>query len=193
MIKKYIYQDEEYSSSQAVKRAIEKSERKRFGAEPDGTLEEKQAFWVEHSVTYTEETDPEPTLDELKQEKLNDLEYRFKRWYEQDAVVTSSLGFVADSDARAVTDVTGLITVAQSTPAESRSAVAFMDHENQAHMLDLDQLKTLQLEIIQNGQSAYQQKWTMRSAIETAENEEALSNLEIAFVGLDFSKEATTL
>ena len=193
MIKKYIYQNEEYSSSQAVKRAIEKSERKRFGAEPDGTLEEKQAFWAEHSVTYTEEPDPEPTLDELKQEKLNDLEYRFKRWYEQDAVVTSSLGFVADSDARAVTDVTGLITVAQSTPAGSRSAVAFMDHENQAHMLDLAQLKTLQLEIIQNGQSAYQQKWTMRSAIETAENEEALSNLEIAFVGLDFSKEATTL
>lgn len=190
MLKKYVYAGETYLSAWAVKRAIEKSERKRFGPEPEGTFEEKQAFWAEFGVTYTEEPDPVPTIDELKAKKTAALESAFLQWYEQDAVVTSSLGFVADSDVRAVTDVSGLITVAEATPEESRSAVAFMDHENQAHMLTLEQLKTLQLEIIQNGQSAYQQKWALRTAIESAENAEVLEAIEITFTGLDFSKEA---
>lgn len=187
MQKKYVYAGETYVSAWAVKRAIEKAENKRFGPEPEGTLEEKVAFWAEFGVTYTEEPDPVPSLDEQKATKNAALEKAFLQWYEQDAVVTSSLGFVADSDVRAVTDVSGLITVAEATPEESRSAVAFMDHENQAHMLSLEQLKTLQLEIIQNGQSAYQQKWTLRTAIESAEDAEALNAIEIKFEGFDFS------
>lgn len=190
MQKKYVYAGETYGSAWAVKRAIEKAERKRFGPEPDGTLEEKQTFWAGFGVTYSEEPDPVPTLEEQKETKNAALERAFLQWYEQDATVTSSLGFVADSDVRAVTDVSGLITVAESTPEESRSAVAFMDANNDAHMLTLDQLKTLQLEIIQNGQSAYQQKWTLRTAIENAEDAEALDEIEIKFEGLDFSKEA---
>lgn len=133
---------------------------------------------------------PDPTLEELKAAKKAELDAAFLQWYEAEAIVTSSLGFVADSDERAVTDVSGLIKVAEATPAESRQTTIFMDHDNQAHPLTLEELKLLQLEILQNGQYAYQQKWTLRSAIEAAENEEALSNLEIAFVGLDFTKEA---
>lgn len=131
---------------------------------------------------------PEPTLEEVQSYKLGELERAFLQWYEKDAVVTSSLGFVADSDVRAVTDVEGLITVSEATPEESRTTVAFMDHENVPHMLDLDQLKTLHLEIIQNGQAAYQQKWTMRNAIESAETADAVRAVEIMFEGLDFSK-----
>ena len=129
---------------------------------------------------------PEPSIDELRSAKLAQLDAAFLAWYEQDATVTSSLGFVADSDVRAVTDVSGLITVAESTPAESRTAVAFMDHENVPHLLSLDQLKTLQIEIIQNGQAAYQQKWALRTAIESAQDKDALDAVEIAFTGLDF-------
>ena len=131
---------------------------------------------------------PEPSLEEVQSYKLSELERAFLQWYEKDAVVTSSLGFVADSDVRAVTDVSGLISVAEATPEESRTTVAFMDHENVPHMLTLDQLKTLHLEIIQNGQAAYQQKWTIRSAIESAETADAVNAVEIRFVGLDFSK-----
>ena len=190
MQKKYVYAGETYGSAWAVKRAIEKAENKRFGSEPEGTLEEKVAFWAEFGVTYTEEPDPVPSLDTLKTRKEEALDRAFLQWYEQDITVTSSLGFVADSDVRAVTDVSGLITVSESAPAESRTTVAFMDHENQPHMLTLEQLKTLLLEIIQNGQAAYQQKWTIRSAIESAEDAEALDAIEIKFTGLDFSKEA---
>lgn len=131
---------------------------------------------------------PAPSIEELKTAKLTQLDAAFLQWYETDAVVTSSLGFVADSDSRAMMDVSGLVTTLESQPVESRSTVAFMDHDNQAHLLTLEQLKTVQLEIIQNGQSAYQQKWALRTAIESAEDIATINAIEIAFVGEDFSK-----
>lgn len=131
---------------------------------------------------------PAPSVDELKNAKLSQLDSAFLQWYETDAVVTSSLGFVADSDSRAMMDVSGLVTTLESQPVESRSTVAFMDANNEAHLLTLDQLKTVQLEIVQNGQSAYQQKWTLRTAIEQASTKEELDAIEIKFLAEDFSK-----
>ena len=133
---------------------------------------------------------PEPMLEEVKAWKLAELESAFLQWYEQDAVVTSSLGFVADADSRSVMDVSGLITTLEATPEEARSTVTFMDHDNVPHMLTLDQLKTMQLEIIQNGQSAYQQKWQMRSTIEAAQDKATVEAAEIKFTGVDFSTKA---
>ena len=130
---------------------------------------------------------PAPSIAELKNAKLSQLDSAFLQWYETDAVVTSSLGFVADSDARAMMDVSGLVTTLEAQPAESRASVAFMDANNEAHLLTLDQLKTVQLEIIQNGQSAYQQKWTLRTAIESAQTKEDLDAVEIKFTAEDYS------
>lgn len=131
---------------------------------------------------------PAPSIEELKTAKLTQLDSAFLQWYETDAVVTSSLGFVADSDSRAMMDVSGLVTTLESQPVESRSTVAFMDANNQPHLLSLEQLKTVQVEIIQNGQSAYQQKWSMRAAIEQATTKEELEAIEIKFSAEDFSK-----
>ena len=192
MQKFYVYKGETYHSAYAVKKAIEAAERKRFWAEPkDATLEEKQSFWKEFNVEYREEPDPvppEPTLEELKQRKLNQLEQSFLRWYETDATVVSSLGFTADSDARSMMDVSGIVTALESVPEESRSTVAFMDSSNEPHMLTLDQVKVLQLEIIGNGQAAYQQKWALRTQIEEAQDKEALEAIEVVFAPSDFSE-----
>lgn len=190
MQKKYVYAGEEFRSAWAVKRAIEKAERKRFAPEPDGTLEEKQTFWAGVGVTYTEEPDPTPSLETLKARKNAELEKAFLQWYEKDAVVVSSLGFTADSDARSMMDVSGIVTALEAEPEETRTAVAFMDHNNEAHMLTLEQVQTLRLEIIQNGQAAYQQKWALRTAIENAESDEALTAIVIKFEPMDFSQEA---
>lgn len=194
MQKFYVYKGETYHSAYAVKRAIEKAENKRFWAEPkDSTLEEKQSFWKEFNVEYREEPDPvppEPTLEELKQRKLNQLEQSFLRWYETDATVVSSLGFTADSDARSMMDVSGLVTTLEAVPEESRSTVAFMDSSNTPHLLTLEQVKVLQLEIIQNGQAAYQQKWQLRTQIEEAKDKDTLEAIEIKFTPSDFSKAA---
>lgn len=130
---------------------------------------------------------PAPNVDDVRGQKLSELDSSFMDWYENGATVTSSLGFVADSDSRAIVDISGLVTSLEAQPAETRSTVAFMDAENQAHMLTLDQLKTLQLEVIQNGQEAYAQKWALRTQIESADSVEALQAIEIKFTGLDFS------
>ena len=130
---------------------------------------------------------PEKTVDAVRTIKLSELDSAFMQWYENDATVTTSLGFVADSDARAMMDVNGLVTTLEAQPVETRASVAFMDASNQAHMLSLDQLKTVQVEIIQNGQSAYQQKWALRTAIESAQSKEELEAIEIKFTAEDFS------
>ena len=150
----------------------------------------KQKYAVGQTVTmkqYKIVEIPAPSVDELKNAKLSQLDSAFLQWYETDAVVTSSLGFVADSDARAMMDVSGLVTTLESQPAETRSTVAFMDANNQPHLLSLDQLKTVQVEIIQNGQSAYQQKWTLRTAIKEAQSKEDLEAIEIKFTAEDYS------
>ena len=131
---------------------------------------------------------PAPSIEELKTAKLTRLDSAFLQWYETDAVVTSSLGFVADSDSRAMMDVNGLVTTLEAQPVETRATVAFMDANNEPHLLSLEQLKTVQVEIIQNGQSAYQQKWSMRTAIEQATTKEELEAIEIKFSAEDFSK-----
>ena len=130
---------------------------------------------------------PAPTLEEVKTQKLSELEQKFLAWYETEATVTSSLGFVADSDSRAMMDTSGLVTTLEAQPEEARGTVAFMDHDNVAHQLTLEQMKTVNLEIIQNGQSAYAQKWALRTAIEAAETTESVNAIEIEFHGEDFS------
>ena len=185
-----IYKGENYYSVQKLRNEIFKDSGRIFGEEPK---EGREEFWAALDVTYIETPDPvppEPTLEELKQRKLNQLEQSFLRWYETDATVVSSLGFTADSDARSMMDVSGIVTALESVPEESRSTVAFMDSSNEPHELTLDQVKTLQLEIIQNGQSAYTQKWTLRTAIESAEDKEALDAITIEFTPSDFSKAA---
>lgn len=183
MIKKYVYNEQTYDSAKAVKQAIFENERLAFEAEPD---EGKVEFWAKWGVTYTEEPDPEPTLEELKTLKLNDLENVFLAWYEQDATLISSLGFECDSDARAKMDVDSLVTKAQAEGVEAYSTT-FMDAKNQPHLINFEELKTIQLEIIDAGLTAYNQKWALRTAINEAETKEDLEAIEIKFTKADFS------
>lgn len=176
MIKKYLYNGKEYRSAYQVRQAIFEAERKAFPAEPE---EGKAEFWAEHGVTYTEEEIP---LDTLKSQKLAQLDRAFMQWRNDGATLISSLGFNADCDERAMIDVNGLVTICGET-----QTVAFMDADNQPHELSVGQLKVLQAEIIQSGTLAYQAKWQLRTAIESAESREALDAIEIKFTAVDFT------
>lgn len=190
MIRKYIYQEQEYFSSYSVRQAIWKNEGKVFSAEPE---QGKAEFWAALGVTYTEEPDPvpePPTVEEVRAQKLDELEKKFLQWYEQDATLVSSLGYECDSAARAMLDISGLVIKAEADGVEKAStySTTFMDANNQPHLVGTEQLKTIQLEIVSAGQAAYQEKWTMRSQILAAENAEDLEAFEIAFTKQDFSK-----
>lgn len=134
---------------------------------------------------------PEKTVEEVRTEKKRALDSAFASWYEDGATLKSSLGFEADSDSRAMQDVNGLVTAAESSAAfadtESGGGLIFMDANNVGHQVSIDQLKTLQLEIIQAGQAAYQEKWKLRDAIEKAKTKEELGKIVIAFHPVDFS------
>lgn len=134
---------------------------------------------------------PEKTVEEVRTEKKRALDSAFTSWYEDGATLKSSLGFEADSDSRAMQDVNGLVTAAESratfADTESGGGLIFMDANNVGHQVSIDQLKTLQLEIIQAGLAAYQEKWKLRDAIEKAKTKEELEKIVIAFHPADFS------
>ena len=129
---------------------------------------------------------PEPSLDEIRSHKLQELHSKFDSWYNGEAIVYSSLGFTADSDSRAKADVDGLIEVMECTGAE---ASLFRDADNELHQLTLDNLKTLRLEIIQNGQFAYQTKWTLETQIKALETRADIEAVNIVFSGMKFEPE----
>ena len=190
MIHKYTYQDQEYQSAWAVRQAIWEKEHKVFGSEPK---EGKTEFWAALGVTYTEEPDPvpePPTVDEVRSQKLDELEKKFLQWYEQDATLVSSLGYECDSDARAMLDISGLVIKAEADGIEKAStySTTFMDANNQPHIVGTEQLKTIQLEIVSAGQAAYQEKWELRTLILSAEDVETLEAIDITFTKQDFSK-----
>ena len=161
MAKKYIYDGVEYYSTYTLRQDIWEKEHKVFVTPTDA------AGWQLLGVTYIEEDDPEPTLEDQKAMKLAMLERAFLQWYENDATLTSSL-----------------------VAAEGRSAVYFRGKDNQFYPLTLEQLKILQIEIIDNGNYAYQQKWDMEQAVSEATNKSELDAIEIKFVGKDFSEAA---
>ena len=132
-------------------------------------------------ITVTEVPDPAPDIEAVRTSKLDELEAAFMKWREEDAVITSKLGFKADSDTRAMMDVDGLVTQLSSLPEASRSTVAFMDAENNPHQLALDQLKALQLEIIEEGQRAYGVKWQYRTEVLAATDVAALQAMSFDF------------
>ena len=126
---------------------------------------------------------PEPSIEELRDAKLAKLNSIFEE-VRQTAWVMSSLGFKADANETANTNVDGLI---KSMTAKNEATTLFCDYDNAYHPVTLENLQTLQLEIIQNGQALYAQKWAMRNAINAATKAEEIEAVNILFTMMDFT------
>lgn len=126
---------------------------------------------------------PAPTLEELRGAKLDALNTEFES-VRKTAWVKSSLGFKADANETANTNVDGLI---KSMTAKNEATTLFCDYNNAYHPVTLENLQTLQLEIIQNGQALYAQKWAMRNAINSATKAEEIEAINIIFTMMDFT------
>lgn len=140
--------------------------------ENNATIEDKGDYYEVVAI-------PAPTLEEVREHKMTELASAFDAWRSDGATLISSLGFEADADEKANSDVNGLVI--KGEPA------VFMDAHNQAHELTLDQLKTLQSEIIDSASYGYQKKWAYRDAINNATSVDALNAIEIVFTPKDFS------
>ena len=131
-----------------------------------------------------EPVEPEKTLDELKEKKLDELTaagHRFdNQLVNENMIINSSLGFKANADLRSQNNINGLI-------AANKEPVAYVDSQNAVHSLTLAQLNTLLAECIENGQYLYQQKWAYRAKINACTTKEELAAITFEFKMKDFS------
>ena len=130
-------------------------------------------------------SDDEKTLEELKEDKLDELTSITSKFDNQlvntDMVIKSSLGISINADLRSQNNLRGLISVGPEP-------VDFVDSENVSHSLSIEQLNTLLNECALNGQNLYLQKWSYKSQIENAKTVEELNSIEFNFEMKDFSK-----
>ena len=126
---------------------------------------------------------PEPTLDELKEKKLDELTatgHQFdNQLVNENMLINSSLGFKANADLRSQNNINGLIAAGQEP-------VAYVDSQNAVHSLTLAQLNTLLAECIENGQYLYQQQWAYRAQINACTTKEELEAITFDFKMKDF-------
>lgn len=118
------------------------------------------------------------SLPNVRKRKLNELDTLWQI-AENEGVIQSSLGFPVDANQRANRDVTGLISQFEMS---SVTTTQFCDANNAFHEVTLDNLKVLQLELIQYAQSLYATKWQLRAAIEAAKTVDELDAIDIKFV-----------
>ena len=179
MATRYLYNDQKYTSLWSLRQAIWKNEHKVYGNPT--TQEEFQEIGLNVMV---ENYDPLDEMDteQLRARCLSILEQQFTTYRNSsNTYINSSLGFKANANVTAYNNVDGILLQAQmsaSTLSED-GKVAFMDFNNEVQMLNADQLKTLKLEISENGSRAYGLKWQYRAQIEAAKDNATLKNLMV--------------
>lgn len=138
----------------------------------------------------TIEAIPEKTFDELKDEKIQEVRNKTKAFDNQlenkEMVFKSSLGFLVDGDLKSKGNVEGCI---EKLKKEDSATITFMCGDNVPRELTLQDLETIYLEIINNGENLYQQKWKMIAELTEITTKEELEAYEIVFTQTDFSKQ----
>lgn len=120
---------------------------------------------------------PERPLEEAKAIKLSELGTAFEEAF-RTAYCHSAIGFDINANETASRNVANLIVAME---ASGERFVRFCSCDNTFHEITLDQLKTIQLEIIANVRALYQKKWALREQIDAAETLDDVKAVEIGF------------
>ena len=138
------------------------------------------AYIIKENNKFIIKAIPEPSLEELKKNKLQELNQKFLE-AEENGTLDSSVGFTIDATERSNRDIDGLI---KSLEATKQDNTRFCAADNTFHEVTLDNLKTMQLEVITYGQKLYAKKWMFREQINNAETKDDIEQIII-----DFSEE----
>lgn len=114
------------------------------------------------------------TLEEVQTEQRTKLNASMQELFAS-GHLTSSVGFEINADNDANRNIGGLIT---SLEASGAANIQFMDYTNTLRTVTLENLKTMQLELIQWAQAAYARKWTVRAAIDGAKTVDACAAVQ---------------
>lgn len=132
-----------------------------------------------YKITYSISFKP---IEEMKTIRYNEVETYFKKASE-DAWVISTCGFKINAGDVANRDVEGLIKVMK---ADGNEYELFRDYDNNFHKVTLNDLETMQLEIIKNGQNLYKQKWNFLNEISSMSEPQEVFSYSIIYNNLDF-------
>lgn len=179
MATRYLYNSQKYTSLWSLRQAIWQNEHKVYGNPT--TQEEFQEIGLNVTVETYDPLD-EMDLEQLRARCLSLLETQFTNYRNASTTyINSSLGFKANANVTAYNNVDGILLQAEMGAAtlSEEGKVTFMDFDNQVQMLDANQLKTLKLEISENGSRAYGVKWQYRTQIEGATTNAELKELMV--------------
>lgn len=152
-------------------------------------LKNEYIKWCEKfkQVQNEELTNDLTSLEQYKHLKLNEVKEKSDSFRSQlinkEMFITSSLGFEVDADKDSQDNVTGQINLLTATKAPT---IKFKDKNNILHDLNLEQLKTLLIEMQTNGANLFNQKWAFEQAINDAQTFDDLNNIDINFKMLKF-------
>ena len=130
------------------------------------------------------------SLEQLKEKKLLELKEKadsFEENLNKNMFFTSSLGFKSDGDRRTNMNLQSLIDTYQISQAQSLP-VLYWDYDNVEHEVSLQDLQTLKMEQIINGNNLYTQKKNFKDLIDNAKSIEELNQIDLTFNMMDFSK-----
>lgn len=121
----------------------------------------------------------ELTLDEFKEIAKANLKTFFKQ-YENELVnsnihIHSDLGFEINADIRSQNNVRALITLLESSDAET---ISYKDYDNENHDLTLDQLKSILFEMCNYVNYIYKKRWESKKKIEDAKSIDEILAIE---------------
>ena len=118
-------------------------------------------------------------LENVVARKLDELNAKLEETKTFSAAhITSSTGYVVNANTTAKQNIDGLIT---AMTAQNLSTVNFMTFDNTLAELTLEQLKTLQLELISYGNNLYAKKWSLRAQIEACTTKEEVDAIVIDY------------
>lgn len=118
-------------------------------------------------------------LENVVARKLDELNAKLEETKTSSAAhITSSTGYVVNANTTAKQNIDSLIT---AMTAQNLSTVNFMTFDNTLAELTLEQLKTLQLELISYGNNLYAKKWSLRAQIEACTTKEEVDAIVIDY------------
>lgn len=118
-------------------------------------------------------------IENVKARKLAELKRAMEEAKVSSSVsIKSSVGYTVNANTTAKQNVDGLITAMTAT---GRDTVSFMTYDNQLINMTLEQLKTIQLELIRYGNNLYARKWGLRSQIEACKTKEEVDAIVISY------------
>ncbi|WP_281757215.1 DUF4376 domain-containing protein [Succinatimonas hippei] len=148
----------------------------------------------ENEIRFVEKI-PKPTFEEQKTQKAQELASKaasFEQNLNKDMYFVSSLGFKVNGDRRTRSNIEDLITYFDVQATGEPKSVAYRDYDNVERLVTKEQLQIMLAELVECGNSLYQQKWSMEAELEAITTQEELDNFEIVFVMKDYTAEPST-